>query len=268
VLKKPLELEPAAMTQPLLELRDVSLAFAGVTALAAVSFAVAKGEICGIIGPNGAGKSSLMNVISGIYQPNAGDLYLAGQRVMGLTPNRAARLGMARTTQNLALFRGLSVIDNLLLGRTLQTRTGFFAHALRFGPAAREERAQRADVREVLRFLEIERYADQLVSQLSFGLQKRVELGRALCAEPRLLLLDEPMAGMTQQEKLELCQFIVEVNQQRGTTVVLIEHDMGVVMDLSDHVVVLEYGRKIGDGRPDEIRSNRGVIDAYLGVAH
>jgi branched-chain amino acid transport system ATP-binding protein len=256
------------MTTPLLELRDISLSFAGVKALADTSFAVAKGEICGIIGPNGAGKSSLMNVISGVYQPDEGALFLSGERFTSLTPNLAARLGIARTTQNLALFRGLSVLDNLLLGRTLHTRTGFFAHALRFGPAAREEREQRAHAREILRFLEIERYADHRVSQLPYGLQKRVELGRALAAAPQLLLLDEPMAGMTVEEKLELCRFIVEVNESQGTTVVLIEHDMGVVMDLSDHVVVLEYGRKIGDGRPDEIRSNRGVIDAYLGIAH
>jgi len=252
----------------LLELRDVSLTFAGVHALAVADFTVARGEICGVIGPNGAGKSSLMNVISGVYRPNAGALFFEGQRIDQLTPNRAARLGMARTTQNLALFRGLSVLDNLVLGRTLHTRTGFFAHALRFGPALREQRAQRERAREILRFLEIERYADRMVSQLSYGLQKRVELGRALAAEPKLLLLDEPMAGMTQQEKLELCRFIVEINQSHGTTIVLIEHDMGVVMDLCDRIVVLEYGRKIASGRPDEIRSNRRVIDAYLGIAH
>jgi len=257
--------EPSA---PILELRDISLAFAGVKAIDAVSLSVAEGEICGIIGPNGAGKSSLMNIISGVYQPDAGALFFSGSRVKKLTPNLAAGLGIARTTQNLALFRGLSVLDNLLLGRTLHTRTGFFAHALRFGPAAREEREQRAYARQLLRFLEIERHADQLVSQLPYGLQKRVELGRALAAAPKLLLLDEPMAGLSVDEKLELCRFIVQVNESHGTTVVLIEHDMGVVMDLSDHVVVLEYGRKIGDGRPDEIRSDRGVIDAYLGIAH
>jgi branched-chain amino acid transport system ATP-binding protein len=257
-----------ANSASLLEVRDISLSFAGVRAIADASFAVAPGEICGIIGPNGAGKSSLMNVISGVYRPDSGALVLAGQRYDRLTPNLAARLGIARTTQNLALFRGLSVIDNLLLGRTLHTRTGFFAHALRFGPAAREEREQRAHACEILRFLEIERHAHTLVSQLPYGLQKRVELGRALAATPRLLLLDEPMAGMTADEKLELCRFIVEVNEKHGTTVVLIEHDMGVVMDLSDHVVVLEYGRKIGDGAPAEVRSKREVIDAYLGLAH
>lgn len=252
---------------PLLELRDVSLSFAGLRALAATSFSVAKGEVCGIIGPNGAGKSSLMNVISGVYKPSGGSIIVDGERFDALTPNLAAQRGIARTTQNLALFRGLSVIDNLLLGRTLHTRTGFFAHALRFGPAAREERQQRDHVRGILRFLEIEQLEHAAVSQLPYGLQKRVELGRALVAEPRILLLDEPMAGMTSHEKAELSRFISLVNAQ-GTTVVLIEHDMGVVMDLSDHVVVLEYGRKIADGQPDAVRSNRGVIDAYLGVAH
>jgi branched-chain amino acid transport system ATP-binding protein len=255
-------------TEPLLELQDISLSFAGVRALGGASFQVARGEICGIIGPNGAGKSSLMNVISGVYRPDEGALFFAGERFKSLTPNLAAKLGIARTTQNLALFRGMSVLDNVLLGRTLHTRTGFFAHALRFGPAAREERAQRAHAREILRFLEIEEHAERAVHELPYGLQKRVELARALAAAPQLLLLDEPMAGMTAEEKLELCRFIVEVNETQHTTVVLIEHDMGVVMDLSDHVVVLEYGRKIGDGRPEQIRSNRDVIDAYLGVAH
>lgn len=256
------------MSAPILDLRSISLSFAGVKAIEDASFRVAQGEICGIIGPNGAGKSSLMNIISGVYRPDAGELYLRGERVHGWTPNRAARRGIARTTQNLALFRGLSVLDNLMLGRTLHTRTGFFAHALRFGPAAREERAERERVRAILRFLEIERYQDRLVSQLSYGLQKRVELGRALAAEPSLLLLDEPMAGMTVQEKLELCRFIVEVNETQGTSVVMIEHDMGVVMDLSDHVVVLDYGRKIGDGTPAEVRENPRVIDAYRGLAN
>ena len=254
--------------QASLELKDISLSFAGVRALSGVSFQVARGEICGIIGPNGAGKSSLMNVISGVYRADRGELCVSGERRDHLTPNLAARLGIARTTQNLALFRGLSVLDNVLLGRTLHTRTGFFAHALRFGPAAREEREQREHAREILRFLEIERHQDRLVHELPYGLQKRVELARALAAAPQLLLLDEPMAGMTAEEKLELCGFIVEVNETQHTTVVLIEHDMGVVMDLSDHVVVLEYGRKIGEGRPEEIRENRDVIDAYLGVAH
>jgi branched-chain amino acid transport system ATP-binding protein len=253
---------------PLLELHEIALSFAGVQALAATSFKVRQGEICGVIGPNGAGKSSLMNVISGVYRPDSGWLGFQGQRFSYLTPNLAAERGMARTTQNLALFRGLSVLDNVLLGRTLHTRTGFLAHALRIGPAARDERAQRERGREVLRFLELERYQNSLVSQLPYGLQKRVELGRALASEPRLLLLDEPMAGMTAAEKLELCDYIARFRQERGTSVVLIEHDMGVVMDLSDHVVVLDYGRTIADGSPEAVRSDRAVIDAYLGAAH
>lgn len=253
---------------PLLELRAISLSFFGVKALTDASFSVAEGEICGIIGPNGAGKSTLMNVISGVYPPDTGAVYFQGRRIDKPSPNGAARLGIARTTQNLALFRGLTVIDNLLLGRTLHTRTGFFAHAFGLVTAAREEREQRAQALELLRFLEIEAYADRLVSELSYGLQKRVELGRALASEPHLLLLDEPMAGMTQHEKLELCRFIVQVNETRGTTIVLIEHDMGVVMDLCDHIVVLEFGRKIGDGDPDTVRNSPQVIDAYRGVAH
>jgi branched-chain amino acid transport system ATP-binding protein len=258
----------AARAQYALELRDVSLTFAGVNALSDVSFAVATGEVCAIIGPNGAGKSSLLNVVSGVYRPDSGVLRVMGESIARLTPNLAARRGIARTTQNLALFRGMSVLDNLLVGRTLHTRTGLFAHALRIGPALREERIQRAFAQRILDFLELGAYRDTRVQQLPYGLQKRVELGRALAAEPQLLLLDEPMAGMTLEEKRELAHFILEINRRDGTSVVLIEHDMGFVMDMSDHVVVLEYGRKIADGTPDQIRDDRAVIDAYLGVAH
>jgi branched-chain amino acid transport system ATP-binding protein len=253
---------------PLLSLQGVSLSFAGVRALSDISFAVARGEICAIIGPNGAGKSSLLNVISGVYKPDSGSLAFAGERFARLTPNAAAKRGIGRTTQNLALFRGMSVLDNLLVGRTLHTHTGFLAHALRFGPAQREERAQIAQVDKLIEFLELQRHRNTLVRQLPYGLQKRVELGRALAAEPTLLLLDEPMAGMTFEEKLDLCRFIIEVNESLGMTVVLIEHDMGVVMDISQHVVVLDYGRKIADGSPESIRNSRAVIEAYLGVAH
>jgi branched-chain amino acid transport system ATP-binding protein len=258
----------APVSDTLLELSDVSLSFAGVRALTSVSFAVARGEIFSIIGPNGAGKSSLLNVISGVYQPDSGRVIFAGEPFTRLSPNLAAKRGIARTTQNLALFRGMTVRENLLVGRTLHTRTGFFAHALRVGPAAREERAQSAYVDKLIEFLEIGAQRDTPVRQLPYGLQKRVELGRALAAEPKLLLLDEPMAGMTVDEKLDLCRFIVEVNEALGTTVILIEHDMGVVMDISNRIMVLDYGRKIADGNPEHIRSNSAVIDAYLGVAH
>jgi branched-chain amino acid transport system ATP-binding protein len=261
--------EPAPnAADALLELSDVSLSFAGVRALSEVSCAVARGEIFAIIGPNGAGKSSLLNVISGVYRPDSGRIVFGGEQFTRLSPNAAAQRGIARTTQNLALFRGMTVLENLLVGRTLHTRTGFFAHALRVGPALREEREQCARVDTLIEFLEISPYRDTPVRQLPYGLQKRVELGRALAAEPTLLLLDEPMAGMTFDEKLDLCRFIVEVNESLGTTVILIEHDMGVVMDISNHIMVLDYGRKIADGGPEHIRTSNVVIDAYLGVAH
>jgi branched-chain amino acid transport system ATP-binding protein len=253
---------------PLLRVDHVSLSFKGVKAVSDISFDVAAGEICAIIGPNGAGKSSLLNVVNGVYHPQQGAITFAGERRRQMQPHHAAARGIARTFQNIALFRGMTVLENVLTGRTLKRRTGFFAQALRLPSARAEERREVSEAERVIRFLHLEAHRDTVVGQLPYGLQKRVELGRALAAQPKLLLLDEPMAGMSFEEKEEMSGFIREANRALGTTIVLIEHDMGVVMDLSDHVVVLDYGRKIGDGSPDEIRRNQDVIDAYLGVAH
>jgi branched-chain amino acid transport system ATP-binding protein len=252
----------------ILELESISLRFGGVQALTNVSFNVLEHEVRAIIGPNGAGKSSMLNVINGLYKPQQGSIAFRGQRIMDMTPTRAARLGIARTFQNIALFRGMSVLDNIMAGRALRVRANFLEVALQLPRARREETANREAVEEIIEFLEIQNIRKTPVARLPYGLQKRVELGRALAAEPQLLLLDEPMAGMNIEEKRDLCRYILDVNDHYGTTVVLIEHDMGVVMDLSDRVVVLDYGKKIGDGTPDEVRSNQDVIDAYLGVAH
>jgi branched-chain amino acid transport system ATP-binding protein len=253
---------------PILELSSISLRFGGVQALTNISFNVLEHEIRAIIGPNGAGKSSMLNVINGIYMPQEGSITFRGERLSEMTPTHAAQLGMARTFQNIALFRGMSVLDNIMAGRILRTHATFLEVAFQLPRARREESANRAAVEEIIEFLEIEHIRKTPVSRLPYGLQKRVELGRALAAEPKVLLLDEPMAGMNIEEKQDMCRFILDVNDHYGTTVVLIEHDMGVVMDISDRVVVLDYGKKIGDGTPDEVRSNQDVIDAYLGVAH
>ncbi len=253
---------------PILELDSISLRFGGVQALTNISFNVLEHEIRAIIGPNGAGKSSMLNVINGIYQPQEGSITFRGERFSEMAPTHAAHLGMARTFQNIALFRGMSVLDNIMAGRILRTHATFLEVAFQLPRARREESANRAAVEEIIEFLEIEHIRKTPVSRLPYGLQKRVELGRALAAEPKVLLLDEPMAGMNIEEKQDMCRFILDVNDHYGTTVVLIEHDMGVVMDISDRVVVLDYGKKIGDGTPDEVRSNQDVIDAYLGVAH
>jgi len=258
----------ARIGERVLAVDNVSLSFGGVKALADVTFDVREHEIRAIIGPNGAGKSSMLNVINGVYQPQQGTITLRGKPRTGMDPHAAAAAGIARTFQNIALFKGMSVLDNIMTGRTLKMRAGVLEQALWWGRARREELAHREKVEEIVDFLEIQHIRRTPVGRLPYGLQKRVELARALAAEPTVLLLDEPMAGMNVEEKQDMCRFILDTNEQYGTTIVLIEHDMGVVMDLSDRVVVLDYGRKIGDGTPDAIRSNQAVIDAYLGVAH
>jgi len=251
----------------ILSVENVSLAFGGVKALSDVSFDVEEHEIRAIIGPNGAGKSSMLNVLNGVYHPQTGKIRFKEKTFSDLDPHQAASLGIARTFQNIALFKGMTVLDNVMTGRNLKMRCNFLQQAVWFGPAKREELEHRRAVEQIIDFLEIQHIRKTPVGRLPYGLQKRVELARALAAEPQLLLLDEPMAGMNLEEKQDMCRFVLDVNDQFGTTIVLIEHDMGVVMDISDRVVVLDYGRKIADGVPEEIRNNKAVIDAYLGVA-
>lgn len=255
-------------TAPLLDVRGVSLSFRGVKALSELSFAVARGEICALIGPNGAGKSSLLNVLNGVYVPDSGEVVFRGEHFRQIEPLEAARRGVARTFQNNALFRKMSTLDNVLAGLARHTRSGFLAQALRLPGARREERELRARAETILDFLDLQPYRDVVVGGLAYGIQKRIELARALVSSPTLLLLDEPLAGMNAQEKAEMSEFVHDINRDLGITVVLIEHDVGIVMNLSDHIVVLDYGRKIGDGTPDEIRSNTDVISAYLGTVH
>ncbi len=252
----------------ILDLKNISLSFGGVKALSDVSFDVREHEIRAIIGPNGAGKSSMLNVINGVYHPQQGQIVFHGQRRKEMNTHLAARQGIARTFQNIALFKGMSVLDNLMTGRNLKIKANIVLQAIYWGRAQREELEQRAKVEEIIDFLEIQHIRKTPVGRLPYGLQKRVELGRALAMEPSLLLLDEPMAGMNVEEKQDMCRFVLDVNDQFGTTIILIEHDMGVVMDISDRVVVLDYGRRIADGTPDEVRNNEEVIAAYLGVAH
>jgi branched-chain amino acid transport system ATP-binding protein len=250
----------------MLDMQNISLSFGGVNALTNISFNVREHEIRAIIGPNGAGKSSMLNVINGIYTPQQGAIQYRNEQFSKMNPRRAAEMGIARKFQNLALFKGMSVLDNIMADRNLRMHSGLFAQALRIGPAEREEIRHREFVENIIDFLEIQAFRNTPVGRLPYGLQKRVDLGRALVMEPRLLLLDEPMADMNIEEKQDMSRFILDVNDEFGTTIVHIENDMGVLMDISDRVVVLDYGKKIGDGTPVEVRSNEDVIRAYLGV--
>ncbi len=251
----------------ILAVRDLGLRFGGIKALSGISFDVREHEIRSIIGPNGAGKSSLLNCINGVYTPTEGSIAFRGRTFRHMDSRQVAEMGIARTFQNLALFSGMSVLDNIMAGRNLKFRSSLLLQALRVGPAEREELVHREFVEQIIDFLEIEAYRKIPVGRLPYGLQKRVDLGRALAMEPQVLLLDEPMAGMNVEEKQDMSRFILDVNEEFGTTIVLIEHDMSVVMDISDSVVVLDYGRKIGDGTPDQVRDNPEVIRAYLGGA-
>ncbi|ODU14775.1 MULTISPECIES: ABC transporter ATP-binding protein [Variovorax] len=252
----------------ILDVQNISLSFGGVKALTDISFNVREHEVRAIIGPNGAGKSSMLNCINGVYQPQQGSITFRGQTFRHMNSRQVAEMGVARTFQNLALFKGMSVLDNIMTGRNLKMKSGLLAQAFRWGPAEREELQHREFVEHIIDFLEIQAHRKTPVGRLPYGLQKRVDLGRALAMEPQVLLLDEPMAGMNVEEKQDMSRFILDVNDEFGATIVLIEHDMGVVMDISDRVVVLDYGKKIGDGTPDEVRSNEDVIRAYLGVEH
>ena len=251
-----------------MEMKNITLRFGGVTAIKDITFDIREGEIRAIIGPNGAGKSSMLNVVSGFYVPQEGEVFFRGKKRPPLKPFEVARQGIARTFQNIALFEGMSVLDNVMTGRLTQMKAGIVSQSIWRGKAEKEEVENREICERVIDFLEIQSIRKTPVSRLPYGLKKRVELARALASEPKLLLLDEPMAGMNVEEKEDMSRFILDVNDEFGTTIALIEHDMGVVMDLSDRVVVMDYGKKIGDGTPSEVRNNQAVIDAYLGVSH
>ena len=254
--------------ETLLRVDHISLSFGGVKALTDISFGISEKEVFAIIGPNGAGKTSMLNVINGFYHPQEGEITYKGVHRKQMRSHDAAVQGIARTFQNVALFKGMSTLDNIMTGRIIRMKRNMFWQAMYLGPARKEEMENREVVEDIIDFLEIQAIRRTPVGRLPYGLQKRVELGRALAMEPDLLLLDEPMAGMNIEEKQDMCRFILDVNDQYGTTIALIEHDMGVVMDISDRVVVLDYGKKLADGSPDAVRANKDVIDAYLGVPH
>ncbi len=254
--------------ETILAVENISLSFGVMKVLDSISFDIRRGEIRSIIGPNGAGKSSMLNVINGFYHPQEGSITFKGETRKQMAPHVAANHGIARTFQNIALFKGMSTLDNIMTGRNLKMKTNLFWQALHIGPARVEELENREAAEKIIDFLGIQAIRKKPVGKLPYGLQKRVELGRALAAEPELLLLDEPMAGMNSEEKEDMCRFVLDVNSEFGTTIALIEHDMGVVMDLSDRVLVLDYGKQLADGVPDEVRNNQDVIDAYLGVPH
>ncbi len=250
---------------PQLEVKDITLRFGGVTAIKGISFSVEPSTIHAIIGPNGAGKTSMLNCISGVYRPQEGRIALNGKDITSLSPYARTGLGLARTFQNIALFKGMTVLDNLLIGRHTHQKTGILAGGIYYGSGQKEEVVHREYVEDIIDFLEIEAIRKKTVGTLAYGLQKRVELARALALEPKILLLDEPMAGMNAEEKEDMARFVLDINEDRGTTIIMIEHDMGVVMDISNRVVVLNFGQKIADGTPDEVQRDRQVQKAYLG---